>query len=414
MDRFKESYLTWSIMSRICIKNLSKSATEKQLQELFGQKGEVTDIKVLKTKGGQVRRMAFVGYRTEAQAQEAQRYFHNTFMGMSRIAVEIAKKYEKRADAPHIIKSNRTVAYDDDEATREPSATTATGSPSTSKSEGIIGKKKAEFIALMRNRSNTSRWTNDDGQAPILDPDLSSNEHASDIDDDDDDVNYKLVTNEGAAASTQDEDGSEHARPLSDMDYLRSKVRRHSSSQSDSEADEEHDEHDANNKVVSAAADEENDAQPYRVIPEEGSMEEDTTRLFVKNLPFSCSEEEFRSLLEPFGPVEVHLPLDADKRGKGFGFAEYMLPDHAALACAQLSGEAFQGRVLHVTKANRRIEKVVEVGGTSSQLSTQKTSKLSSFQQKKEEERRKFLSRKEGWNASFVRSDTVVDALADR
>lgn len=404
-------------MSRICIKNLSKSATEKQLQELFGQKGEVTDIKVLKMKGGQVRRMAFVGYRTEAQAQEAQRYFHNTFMGMSRIAVEIAKKYEKRVDAPHVVESNQTVAFGDDEATREPSATMATGSPSvlkTSKSEGIIGKKKAEFIALMRNRSNTSRWTNDDGQASILDPDLSSDEHASDIDDDDDDVNYKLVTDEGAAASTQDGDGSEHARPLSDMDYLRSKVRRHSSSQSDSEADEEHDEHDANNKEVSGAADEEKDSQPYRIIPEEGPMEEETTRLFVKNLPFSCSEEEFRWLLEPFGPVEVHLPLDADKRGKGFGFAEYMLPDHAALACAQLSGEAFQGRVLHVTKANRRIEKVVEVAGTSSQLSTLKTSKLSSFQQKKEEERRKFLSRKEGWNASFVRSDTVVDALADR
>lgn len=409
-------------MSRICIKNLSKSATEKQLQELFGQKGEVTDVKVLKTKGGQVRRMAFVGYRTEAQAQEAQRYFHNTFVGLSRIAVEFAKKYEKRVDALHVVKSDRTVAYDgdDDEAAREPSATTKTtptGSPSvhkTSKSEVIIGKKKAEFIALMRNRSNTSRWTNDDGQVPIPDPDLSSDEHASDIDDDDDDVNYKLVTNKGAAASTQDGDGGEHAMPLSDMDYLKSKVRRQSSSQSDSEAEDkhdEHDEHDVNSKEMSGAAGEEKSSQPYKVTTEEGSMEEDTSRLFVKNLPFSCSEEEFRSLLEPFGPVEVHLPLDADKRGKGFGFADYLLPDHAALACAQLSGEAFQGRVLHVTKANRRIEKVVDEAG---KLSAQKTSKLSSFQQKKEEERRKFLSRKEGWNASFVRSDTVVDALADR
>lgn len=409
-------------MSRICIKNLSKSATEKQLQELFGQKGEVTDVKVLKTKGGQVRRMAFVGYRTEAQAQEAQRYFHNTFVGLSRIAVEFAKKYEMRVDALHVVKSDRTVAYDgdDDEAAREPSATTKTtptGSPSvhkTSKSEVIIGKKKAEFIALMRNRSNTSRWTNDDGQVPIPDPDLSSDEHASDIDDDDDDVNYKLVTNKGAAASTQDGDGGEHAMPLSDMDYLKSKVRRQSSSQSDSEAEDkhdEHDEHDVNSKEMSGAAGEEKSSQPYKVTTEEGSMEEDTSRLFVKNLPFSCSEEEFRSLLEPFGPVEVHLPLDADKRGKGFGFADYLLPDHAALACAQLSGEAFQGRVLHVTKANRRIEKVVDEAG---KLSAQKTSKLSSFQQKKEEERRKFLSRKEGWNASFVRSDTVVDALADR
>lgn len=414
-------------MSRICIKNLSKSATEKQLQELFGQKGEVTDVKVLKTKSGVVRRMAFVGYRTEAQAQEAQRYFHNTFVGLSRIAVEFAKKYEKRVDGLHVVKSDRTVAYDDDdgdEAARELSAapkTSSIGSPTvlkTSKSEEVvIGKKKAEFIALMRNRSNTSRWTNDDGQVPIPDPDLSSDEHASDIDDNDDDVNYKPVISERADVSIQDGDGSEQARPLSDMDYLRSKVKRHSTSQSDSEAEDEHDKHDANNDEMSGTADKEKGSQPCRIIAEEGSIqlvEEDSSRLFVKNLPFSCSEEEFRSLLEPFGPVEVHLPLDADKRGKGFGFADYILPDHAALACAQLSGEAFQGRVLHVTKANRRIEKVGDEAEGTSKLSAQKTSKLSSFQQKKEEERRKFLSRKEGWNASFVRSDTVVDALADR
>ena len=39
--------------------------------------------------------------------------------------------------------------------------------------------------------------------------------------------------------------------------------------------------------------------------------------------------------------------------------------------------------------------------------------KLSSFQQKKEEERRKMANKKEGWNASYVRSDAVIDSLAE-
>ncbi len=39
--------------------------------------------------------------------------------------------------------------------------------------------------------------------------------------------------------------------------------------------------------------------------------------------------------------------------------------------------------------------------------------KLSSFQQKKEEERRKMANKKEGWNSSYVRSDAVIDSLAE-
>eukprot|EP01034_Spumella_vulgaris_P027596 gene27596-34340_t len=41
-------------------------------------------------------------------------------------------------------------------------------------------------------------------------------------------------------------------------------------------------------------------------------------------------------------------------------------------------------------------------------------SKLSSFQQKKEDERKKFANKQEGWNSAFVRSDAVVESLADK
>lgn len=47
-------------------------------------------------------------------------------------------------------------------------------------------------------------------------------------------------------------------------------------------------------------------------------------------------------------------------------------------------------------------------------MKEQSKSKLSSYQQKKEEERKKLVSKTEGWNASFVRSDTIVDSLAER
>ena len=80
-------------MSRICVKNIGKNTTDKQLRELFSSKGEVTDVKVITTKDGQSRRFAFVGFRMEIQANEAQKHFNNTFIGLSKINVEMAKKF---------------------------------------------------------------------------------------------------------------------------------------------------------------------------------------------------------------------------------------------------------------------------------------------------------------------------------
>ena len=37
--------------SRICVKNIGKNATEKQLKDLFSSKGEVTDVKIIGKRG---------------------------------------------------------------------------------------------------------------------------------------------------------------------------------------------------------------------------------------------------------------------------------------------------------------------------------------------------------------------------
>jgi len=78
--------------TRICVKNLGKNCNEKQLRETFEKRGEITDVRIIKTATGKSRLFGFVGFRSPAQALEAVSYFNNTYIDSSRISVEIAKK----------------------------------------------------------------------------------------------------------------------------------------------------------------------------------------------------------------------------------------------------------------------------------------------------------------------------------
>ena len=81
----------------------------------------------------------------------------------------------------------------------------------------------------------------------------------------------------------------------------------------------------------------------------------------------------------------------------------FSLPPHRE----ELDGSSFQGRLLHIINSKKAPEIIPQ------DLEKGKV-KLSSFQQKKEDDRRKMANKTEGWNASFVRSDAVVDSLAER
>jgi multiple RNA-binding domain-containing protein 1 len=452
-------------MSRICVKNIGKSTSEKQLRELFSSKGEVTDVKVITSKDGHSRRLAFVGFRTELQATEAQKHFNNTFIGMSKMNIEMAKKFNdkglKEAKEKIAAKKGKGTkpTESDDEEIQETVKTSKPKGDSLLQvdTNSIAGRKKAEFLEMMKSRRNTNKWANDDvaGTGTALDAaqagagadrigvDSDSGDNSSDSDSDSDSVDNFAAE---APSSTKQAPG----KPLSDLDYLRSKIARKrsasdSSSSGGSSSDSGEDESGSGSegegdgeraargrankqatkpgggetsapadktktKTSSSAANESGIAQAASGVVEEEEEEPEDARLFVKNLPFSCTEEEFTSLFAVFGPIsEIHLPLDEEKRGKGYGFVQFMLPEHADSALASLAGEAFQGRVLHVVKALRHKEKE-----STALLGRDNRAKLSSFQLKKEEERRKAMNRKEGWNAAFVRSDAVVDSLAAR
>lgn len=77
-------------------------------------------------------------------------------------------------------------------------------------------------------------------------------------------------------------------------------------------------------------------------------------KLYVGNLPWSCTEDELRDLFGAFGSVEsVAIITDRETgRSRGFGFVEIEPSDGADKAIEQLDGRDFGGRALRVNEAN--------------------------------------------------------------
>lgn len=87
--------------TRLFVKNIPKHATEEKLKTFFSQKGQVTDVKILKKKysilisisytSGVSRQIGFVGYKTEEEAKAAVAFFNNTYFNTSKLSVSFAE-----------------------------------------------------------------------------------------------------------------------------------------------------------------------------------------------------------------------------------------------------------------------------------------------------------------------------------
>lgn len=72
----------------IHLHNFDSQVTVEQLKEIFGEKGEVTDVQLKYTKDGKFRNFGFVGYRSEEQAAAATEYFDGTCIRSMKIQVQ--------------------------------------------------------------------------------------------------------------------------------------------------------------------------------------------------------------------------------------------------------------------------------------------------------------------------------------
>ncbi|XP_061117388.1 probable RNA-binding protein 19 [Conger conger] len=151
-------------------------------------------------------------------------------------------------------------------------------------------------------------------------------------------------------------------------------------------------------------------AQTFHRDLKEDEEEEDLSesgRLFIRNLPYTCNEQELTDIFTKHGPLsEVHFPIDSlTKKPKGFAFITYMIPEHAVTALADLDGHIFQGRMLHILPSTVKKEK-------SDQSSSAPGS--SSYKKQKDAKMKACSTSSHNWNTLFLGANAVADAIAEK
>ncbi|XP_042026020.1 multiple RNA-binding domain-containing protein 1-like [Salvia splendens] len=439
-------------MSRICVKNLPKYAAEEHLREFFSQKGEVTDAKLMRTKDGKSRQFGFVGYRTESEAEEAIKYFNKSFMHTARITCEIARKVgDPEAPRPwsrHSLKQKENLPAEDKKATgfKAPKAMEQDGKSKKSvKDDGTDDPQFQEFLEVMQHRSKSKLWANDTVAA-------ASREQSSLVRDD----NYKTEKGEDYEfdGDSEETDGeidaptkiekpqtSAHDEAVSDMDYFRSRIKKNwsDSESSDTEGSTDGTDNSDSDNDESAACNVKSKFDPventietdvFAGEPEKGFSKEcgngsdepssgrkndnaevlESTRLFIRNLPYTATEEELESHFSKYGAVsQAHIVIDKEtRRSKGFAYVHFALPEAAARALEEMDSSIFQGRLLHVMLAKQKKPSYMQ------QIKNDEKPSSKTLKQKRTDERKasEAAGNTKAWNSLFMRPDTVVENIA--
>ncbi|KAI0246672.1 hypothetical protein BJV78DRAFT_1286200 [Lactifluus subvellereus] len=370
-------------MSRLIVKNLPSYITPALLKEHFSQSkgpgGTITDAKVALKQDGTARRFGFIGFKTDEEALKAKAWYDKTFIDSTRVRVEIIDG-AKDAPGPRPNKRRRLAT-----PSTEHGATLAHRKPKASncKSDSdappaTIKRKDAsfeEFLEVMQSKAKKVVPSVDQA-----DP-LSSS------------------SKKGKAPATQqmlqDPPESEVQQDLTDMEWMRQRMKGGVEDVASPE------------KAFEQSDSEEQDLE----ISEEKNPTEETilhtARLFVRNLTFTCTEEELRDLFQSFGTVsQIHIPIDSvTKESKGLAFVTYAQSQDALTAFRALDRKSFQGRLLHIIGAVDRDNNTATIDSGS---------KPKSLKEQQKEKRKAAAGKEFNWSMLYMNSDAVLSSVAAR
>ncbi|KAI8076543.1 uncharacterized protein B0P05DRAFT_512064 [Gilbertella persicaria] len=385
-------------MSRLIVKNLPKELSEEKFREHFAKKGEVTDAKLIKTQWGTSRRFGFIGYKSEAAAEQAIQYFNNTFINTSRITVEKAiaygsenlprawSKYSEGSSAHEKLVGSKKKK--DEFAVEE---TDAFRDKQRKDKEEFISKLNAdkndpklkEYLDVMTSRTKSKTWANDES---AVEQEKKKEEEES-------------TTVQYAGSDDELYDDLPAKKDLSDEEEQDVVME---------EAKQEEKEEKTEDQQDSKPIEEEKVPEKKEEDPKEKIQ--DTGRLFVRNLSYACTEQDLKDLFGQYGALsEVHMPIAKDtKKSKGYAYILYLLPEQAVKAYEALDMKDFQGRLLHVLPADEKPpskdEEILGLNGT----------KLSAVKKEKEKKRKNLAGNDFNWNSLYMSSDAIAESIADR
>ncbi|KAG0652318.1 multiple RNA-binding domain-containing 1 [Hyphodiscus hymeniophilus] len=422
------------LSSRIFIKGLPPTITEDEFKKHFGAKFEITDAKLISQ-----RRIGYVGYKSPEDAANAVKYFNRSYIRMSKVAVEIARPISD-ASLPVSRKQQREQERENVKArlkVQEDTSKQLDGGLKRKRSDvDKADSKLKEFLEVMQPASKSKKWASGAASDSIIEPPTKI--QAIEIPEAESDEEYEaapkkqkqqsapkptvpfiappILANE--AALVDEVVAVSTAPDATDDDWLRGRTNRLLDLM-----DPEDISTGANGLTRAAEMMETAMEEPIPMddvpiadeVKEEANLEkpdpvteaiQTTGRLFVRNLPYTASEDELRKHFEPFGGLEeVHLPVDSAGTSKGFVLVQYTDPAAAAEAYHNLDGEPFQGRLLHILPGTAKREK---------RLDEFAIAKLPLKKQKQIKKKADASSTTFNWNSLFMNQDAVNSSIAGR
>nr|CAG8482925.1 7935_t:CDS:10 [Entrophospora candida] len=330
------------------------------------------------TSDGRSRCFGFIGYRTEKEANEAIKYFNNTYIYTSKVIVELAKpvddsslprpwsayslgssKYQQR----NPIESNNNVNNNDDSSDKNNGKNKKSDDnlvkfeasfPNNIKTKNSVDndEKLNEFLQVMQPRSKSKTWTNDD---EITNLDFQNKMIIDNSDDEDDNLYQDLPSSKNKKNAADLDDKKDDERENIDKDPSINVNKRfelktesvHGETKIENENDNRDDKSSADTMKIPYSIDlrKNPESKNSDEMPPEESIGE-TGRLFVRNLPYLATEEDLQKLFNKYGPLaEV---------SNWFAYILYHIPEHAVKAFIELDHQFFMGRLLHILPSKEK------------------------------------------------------------
>ncbi|KAI5467308.1 hypothetical protein BGZ63DRAFT_410311 [Mariannaea sp. PMI_226] len=450
--------------SRIFVKGLPPSITELDFRKHFSANGrEITDVKLIPK-----RRIGYVGYKTADDASKAVKYFNRSYIRMSKVAVEIAKPISDPAldHSLNAMHSSRGVAGSDNtsKGLGLPAEKESSSKKRKRDEPDVADPRLREFLQVMkpgREGALDSVAEAGLGDSSSIIPATAVPEEESDdeyeqipapreklrrIDPPEKvqpstmqpsqpmDVDTPLSGQPSADKETAEvleeskqADLDQAAPAATDDDWLRSRTNRLLDlvdpddleripvPDTTTTATRQGDGGNVDDTpIVNTSAAKEVVSQDDIAEEVAGDSTPDdaveairrTSRLFVRNLSYSTTEDDLRESFQKFGDLEeVHLPTKSSGTSKGFALILFKDPSSAVEAFQAMDGTTFQGRLLHIIPASAKRD----TGLDEFAISKLPLKKQNIIRKKAEAAATTF-----NWNALYMSQDAVNASVAAR
>ena len=359
------------------MKHLPSKATEKCLRELFSSCGEVTDVRLMKTKGGTFRHFGFVGFVEESQASAAVEQFGNTYMDASKIEVELAKPYgHEELARPWSKHSKGSSAYNKMEKARAQADMETKASEKMDKGERQMKQNQTqlaqmleeyeqlqsdpsfqEFLDVHKHKSKVKSWA--DSVAGNVEKEKGEAKkrmkRSSDVESEKvegtvakekgvakkkrlSDVEVETVEGEGGGVKREEWEGEAVSKggdtdlvtsaAASDMDYLRSKIviaKEDSvvAASSDGSDEDSTDEQDAIAEEQTVRDKSSKTADKVEQGAESRALAQTPYTVKMLGLPFTVKQKNVREFFHPLKLVSVRFTTDNQGRPSGRAYVDF-------------------------------------------------------------------------------------------